>query len=187
MSMIGLARRPGTDVDPVWCTSIAKPSSAVSMHRSSCAYSCGHSLEYGTRTIATTRAMLALANDVLKPCETCRVQFRLTRPEPEQLRSLVEGGAFDDLSYELVGLSKLAEAPSGFTMDRHTCALGHGDAVFHKAVEALREWQVHRGSGIVVLADDEPRLDLVVAMSAPLPVGFIDLACRVVDTVDQDD
>jgi len=133
------------------------------------------------------RAMLALANAVLKPCETCFVQFRLTRPEPEQLRSLVEGGAFDDLSYELVGLSKLAEAPSGFTMDRHTCVLGHGDAVFHKAVEALREWQVHRGSGIVVLADDEPRLDLVVAMSAPLPVGFIDLACRVVDTVDQDD
>jgi len=115
------------------------------------------------------------------------VRFRLTRPEPEALRSLVVGGAFDELSYELVGLSKLAEAPSSFRMDRRTCELGRGDEVFDKAVRALREWQVHRGSGIVVLADDEPRVDLVVAMSAPLPVGFIDLACRVVDTVDQQD
>jgi uncharacterized protein (UPF0548 family) len=115
------------------------------------------------------------------------VPFRLTRPEPEALRSLVDGGAFDELSYELVGLCKLAEAPPGFRMDRRTCVLGRGDEVFDRAVQALREWQVHRGSGIVVLADDEPRTDLVVAMSAPLPVGFLDLACRVVDTVDQQD
>ncbi|HZX56805.1 MAG TPA: DUF1990 domain-containing protein, partial [Ilumatobacteraceae bacterium] len=115
------------------------------------------------------------------------VPFRLTRPEPEALRSLVEGGAFDELSYELVGLSKLAEAPPGFRMDRRTCVLGRGDEVFDAAVHALREWQVHRGSGMVVLADDEPRTDLVVAMSAPLPLGFLDLVCRVVDTVDQQD
>jgi len=115
------------------------------------------------------------------------VPFRLTRPEPEELRSLVVGGAFDDLSYELVGLSKLAEAPSGFHRDRRTCELGRGDEVFDRAVSALRAWQVHRGSGIVVLADDEPRNDLVVAMSAPLPLGFIDCACRVVDTVDHKD
>ena len=72
-------------------------------------------------------------------------------------------------------------------MDRRTCVLGRGDEVFDKAVLALRAWRVHRGSGIVVLADDEPRRDLVVAMSAPLPIGYIDLACRVVDTVDQQD
>jgi len=100
---------------------------------------------------------------------------------------LVEGGAFDELSYELVGLSKLAEAPTGFRLDRRTCLLGRGDEVFDKAVIALREWQVHLGSGIVVLADDEPRPDLVVAMSAPLPLGFIDFVCRVVDVVDQQD
>jgi len=115
------------------------------------------------------------------------VPIRLRRPEPEALRPLVDGGAFDELSYELVGLTKLAEAPSGFHRDRRTCALGRGDDVFDKAVRALRDWQVHRGSGIVVLADDEPRVDLVAAMSAPLPVGFIDLVCRVVDTVDQHD
>jgi len=115
------------------------------------------------------------------------VPFRLTRPEPEALRSLVELGEFDELSYELVGLSTLAEAPTGFRMDRRSCSLGRGDEVFDRAVRALREWQVHRGSGIVVLADDEPRIDLVVGMSAPLPVGFIDLACRVVGTVDQQD
>jgi len=131
--------------------------------------------------------MLALADPHEKPWKTPDVHFRLTRPEPEALRPLVVGGAFDELSYELVGLSKLAEAPSGFRMERRTCELGRGDEVFDKAVQALREWQVHRGSGIVVLADDEPRTDLVVAMSAPLPVGFIDLACRVVDTVDQQD
>lgn len=99
----------------------------------------------------------------------------------------MEGGAFDELSYELVGLSKLAEAPKGFRMDRRTCVLGRGDEVFDKAVVALRGWKVHRGSGIVVLADDEPRTDLVVAMSAPLPIGYIDLVCRVVDTIDQQD
>src|SRR6476469_758921 len=40
--MIGLAASPGTDVDPVWCTSTASPGSAVRMRCCSAANACGH-------------------------------------------------------------------------------------------------------------------------------------------------
>ena len=36
----------------------------------------------------------------------------------------------------------------------------------------------------MVLADGPPHVGQVVAMSAPLPIGYLDLACRVVDVVD---
>jgi uncharacterized protein (UPF0548 family) len=59
--------------------------------------------------------------------------------------------------------------------------------VFDAAVRALREWQVHRGAGLVVCADGPPAVDDVVAMSARLPIGFIDVVCRVVTVTDEPD
>jgi uncharacterized protein (UPF0548 family) len=116
------------------------------------------------------------------------VSVRLKRPKPEALGPLVEKGNTDTLTYEPIGLTAFAQAPGGYRLDRRSCSLGLGDQVFAKAVEALRQWKVQRGAGLVVVADEPPRVGLVVAMSAPLPVlGFIDVVCRVVAITDQRD
>jgi uncharacterized protein (UPF0548 family) len=116
------------------------------------------------------------------------MSIRLTRPKPEDLSPLVTKGNADTLTYEPVGLTAFAQAPGGYRLDRRSCSLGFGDQVFAKAVEVLRQWQVQRGAGLVVVAEEPPRIGLVVAMSAPLPVmGFIDVVCRVVAITDQVD
>ena len=84
-------------------------------------------------------------------------------------------------------MTTLATAPFGYRLDRYSCVLGRGDQVFDAAADTIRQWQVQKGSGIVVLADGPPHVGQVVAMSAPLPIGYIDLACRVVDVVDSSD
>ncbi len=113
--------------------------------------------------------------------------IRLTRPTSDELRPLLESGHRADLTYAPVGLSSLDKAPAGFRLDRWECSLGHGKGVFEAAIRALREWQVHRGADLVVCADGPPAVDDVVAMSAPLPIGFIDVVCRVASVVDEPD
>jgi uncharacterized protein (UPF0548 family) len=114
--------------------------------------------------------------------------IRLKRPSPEALDSLVANGNADTLTYEPVGLTAFAQAPGGYRLDRRSCSLGLGDQIFARAVEALQQWRVQRGAGLVVVADEPPHVGLVVAMSAPLPVmGFIDVVCRVVAVTDQSD
>lgn len=46
---------------------------------------------------------------------------------------------------------------------------------------------MHKASGFVVLAEGPPTVDGVVALSAPLPVGFIEATCRIVDVIDTAD
>ena len=62
-----------------------------------------------------------------------------------------------------------------------------GEGAFDRAVAALRSWSVHRGSGLDVLTDGELAVGTNVALTAPLPVGFVDAACRVVALVEQPD
>ena len=112
------------------------------------------------------------------------MHFRLSRPAPGDLGTLVISGSADSLTYEPVEITKLATAPSGYRLDRWSCLLGRGDQVFDTAADTIRQWQVQKGAGIVVLADGPPHVGQVVAMSAPLPIGYLDLACRVVDVVD---
>jgi len=59
--------------------------------------------------------------------------------------------------------------------------------VFRRAADALRNWRVHEGAGLVVLAAGPPSVGAVVAMAAPLPVGWVDVVCRVVEVFDEQD
>ena len=46
---------------------------------------------------------------------------------------------------------------------------------------------VHEGAGFIVEAEGAPSVGSVVAMAAPLPVGFIEVVCRVVEVIDRPD
>jgi uncharacterized protein (UPF0548 family) len=86
-----------------------------------------------------------------------------------------------------MGVTKLGTQPPGYRLDRWTRPLGRGDDLFFRARNALVRWRVHTGAGLGVVADDPPAVDCMVAVSAPLPVGFIDVGCRVVDVEDEAD
>ena len=120
--------------------------------------------------------------------ETGAVSIRLTRPDPADLEVLRIAGEAAPLTYEPVGMSALAVAPRGYRLDRWSrVLLGRGERVFERASNALLNWDVHRGAGLVVCADGPASVGSVVAMAAPLPVGFVDVVCRVVDVIDADD
>jgi uncharacterized protein (UPF0548 family) len=46
---------------------------------------------------------------------------------------------------------------------------------------------MHRGSGLAVAADGPIAVGTNVAISAPLPIGFVDATCRIVAVVDDPD
>ncbi len=115
------------------------------------------------------------------------VSLRFGRPEPETLRGIADAGRSQLLTYEPIGMSALPVASAGYRRDEWSTTLGHGAEVFKCAALALRTWQVHRGAGLVVLADGPPAVGMVVAMSAPLPIGYVDAVCRVVDVIDEAD
>jgi uncharacterized protein (UPF0548 family) len=74
-----------------------------------------------------------------------------------------------------VGLSSAATAPAGYRLDRWIRALGAGGDGFDVAVAALLHWDIHRGAGLVVCADGPAEIGIVIAMAAPLPIGFIEV------------
>ena len=111
--------------------------------------------------------------------------IRISRPTTADLRALAAAGATDALSYHPIGISAMTEPPAGYRRDTWVRSLGAGEQVFDRAAAALRGWRVHQGAGLVVEADGPPKVGLVVAMAAPLPVGWVDVVCRVVGVVDE--
>ena len=119
--------------------------------------------------------------------QTSRMSIRFARPTASHLRALADAASTDSLTYEPVGITERPTAPAGYRLDRWSLVLGRGDTVFERACAALRTWSVHTGAGLVVEAAGPPTLGSVVAMAAPLPVGWIEVVCRVVATVDLPD
>jgi uncharacterized protein (UPF0548 family) len=58
---------------------------------------------------------------------------------------------------------------------------------FAVAADGLRRWEVHRRARLDVLADAVMAEGALAALAAPLPVGWIDFACRIVAVVDSAD
>jgi uncharacterized protein (UPF0548 family) len=114
------------------------------------------------------------------------VGVRLHRPTSRQLAVLLEGCRSDTLTYEPSGGSLDGTTPSGLQRHRWTTGLP-GTESFGRAVEAIRTWAMHRGAGLEVATDGPVAVGTNVALSAPLPVGFVDATCRIVAIVDEPD
>lgn len=131
--------------------------------------------------------MLCSATTISPSGRLVPVTIRMRRPLPDDLQTLADRSRDAPLTYGPVGVTESGETPPGYHRDRWTRVLGGDDRVFDLAAEAIRVWQVQRGAGLVVLAASPQQVGDIVAMSAPLPVGWIDAACRVVRLVDQPD
>jgi uncharacterized protein (UPF0548 family) len=113
--------------------------------------------------------------------------IHLRRPSAEALDDLLEAASTAELTYDAVGASLDPDRPSpGLTRRRWSEVVGPATR-FEAAAEVLRHWGVHRGAGLVVQTDSDLEVGTNVAMAARLPLGWIDLSCRVVAVVRQPD
>jgi uncharacterized protein (UPF0548 family) len=110
---------------------------------------------------------------------------RLRRPRDSDLAALLAECRDESLTYSPVGGSLDGVTPDGLQRHRWSVTLSAG--TFDAAVAAIMGWQIHRAAGLTVVADGPIEVGTNVAMSAPLPLGFVDVTCRVVAIVDQSD
>jgi uncharacterized protein (UPF0548 family) len=113
------------------------------------------------------------------------VGLRLRRPSDSDLAKLLDRCRGEALTYAPVGGSLAGTTPRGLHRHDWSRALPH--TAFDRAAAAIEDWAVHRGAGLSVLAEGAIAVGTNVAMSAPLPVGFVDVTCRVVAVVDEPD
>lgn len=111
---------------------------------------------------------------------------RLRRPGPDAVATLLERAAHDAFTYEPVGVSLGGPVPAGFRRQRWTTRLV-GDEAFERAAAAIRRWEVQRGSGLTVVADGDFAIGTNVAITASLPIGYVDVTCRIVAVIDEAD
>jgi uncharacterized protein (UPF0548 family) len=112
--------------------------------------------------------------------------IRIARPSEEQLASLAVKHNDDALTYSAVGATLTGDVPDGYRAQSFRASIGHGERVFRRASEALWQWWPQRGSGIAVGSAGPVALDRVVALAAPLPVGYAVATCRVVAVVEEE-
>jgi uncharacterized protein (UPF0548 family) len=64
------------------------------------------------------------------------------RPADTVIAAFIEGQRPLPLTYESVGATRGDDWPAGYNHDRNRITLGHGEAVFERAVAALRAWRM---------------------------------------------
>jgi uncharacterized protein (UPF0548 family) len=114
------------------------------------------------------------------------VALHLRRPGDADLDALLARCRHDEPTYAPIGCSLGGPTPAGMTR-RHWEIVLPAAASFDRARRALDAWAIHRGAGLAVRADGPLAVGTNVAMSAPMPVGFIDVTCRIVQVVDEPD
>jgi uncharacterized protein (UPF0548 family) len=114
------------------------------------------------------------------------MSFSARRRTEEELHDLLERCRDDDLTYSPAGMSLTSETRPHFERRRWETPL-NVPVDLNRAVAALRAWEIHRGAGISVVSEGPLAVGTNVAMSAPLPIGFVDATCRVVAVVDEPD
>jgi uncharacterized protein (UPF0548 family) len=112
------------------------------------------------------------------------MSVHIRRPGEAHLERLLERCAGDEITYAPVGVSTDLLVDTTLHRSRWETTFS-GD--FDRATAALRSWQVHRGAGLTLLADGDPAVGINVAMYAPLPVGCVEVTCRVIAVIDTPD
>ncbi len=90
-----------------------------------------------------------------------------------------------ELTYTEVGATDREPLPAGYHHVRHRRRIGHGEATFERAREALLTWQMHRRTGQLVVGDPRAELGATVVLGIGLGPARLHAPCRVVRVVDE--
>ena len=105
-------------------------------------------------------------------------------PDSERTSKLVDTIAEGPFSYPEVGATR-GELPAGYNVDRYSTVLGHGDAVFAAARDAIRTWTPFRLPWIRTFPQAEPAEHVVVAVVVHLVGLWWTNVSRVIYTLDE--
>jgi uncharacterized protein (UPF0548 family) len=95
----------------------------------------------------------------------------LRKPSVDSIRQQIAAQATHEFTYPHVGETRseaiAAHSPAGYSLDHTRVRLGSGEAVFHSAAQALREWRQFRLGWLDALPCDTPlKTGAVVAVVA---------------------
>jgi uncharacterized protein (UPF0548 family) len=109
--------------------------------------------------------------------------FLLRAPSSAAVEGFIERARAETLSYAQLGMTG-GPTPRGYTADHNRVLLGHGEAHFDRAVEALDSWAMF-DLGWVTLhaASSPPTLSQVVVIEVRMPPIRSLMAARVVSLV----
>ena len=116
--------------------------------------------------------------------------FVIGAPTDDELARVLRRVHDTPLTYADVGETLPATAalpPPGYRGAHARRVVGHGDADFAAASDAIRSWSLHRGQGFRVAPDDPPiavGTEVVTAVPLAGPVHVL-ASCRVVAVVDE--
>jgi uncharacterized protein (UPF0548 family) len=104
-------------------------------------------------------------------------------PSDVQLDNFLAGAAKSRFSYAEVGAT-LKEAPSSYNVDHNRVLLGKGEALFHQAALAVRDWKMFDLGWVRIHPSAPPiRTDENVAVIARWCNVYFVNACRIVGTI----
>lgn len=114
--------------------------------------------------------------------------FTLTEPSSVDVERFIASQRDLPFTYADVGATRFdpSEAPRGFILDHNRAQLGHGNAVYERAVTALKQWRQF-GLGWVTAVPSGVKLekDAVVAVKARACGTWSLSACRIVYMIDE--
>jgi uncharacterized protein (UPF0548 family) len=112
--------------------------------------------------------------------------FRLTQPSGGEVQRFLSDQKDSRFSYPEVGASA-GDVPNGYDVDRNRVQLGSGEAAWHRAVQAVRGWQMFNMPWVRLYWPTAPiQVGTEVAV-AVRHFGFYSLnACRIVYVVGED-
>jgi uncharacterized protein (UPF0548 family) len=112
------------------------------------------------------------------------------RPSDDRLAGILAEVRDTPLTYAEVGRTLgRAGLPEGYHRGSEERALGRGEEVWRAACAALRDWVLHRGSGLRVAPADPPiavGTEVVTDIAVAGPVHVV-ATCRIVEVVDEPD
>jgi uncharacterized protein (UPF0548 family) len=113
--------------------------------------------------------------------------FFLTKPSRERIQRLIDISRKAPFNYAEVGQS-LGPKPAGYASNHGRVRLGYGEAIFNRAVEALRSWKMF-DLGWVSLCWPDAEIEVGTTVAAlARHFGFWSLhPARIVFLVDDDD
>src|SRR5215471_13478325 len=105
-------------------------------------------------------------------------------PSNTQLDQFLAGAAQSQYSYNEVGATLDESYPASYNVDRNRVLLGKGEALFHKAALAIRDWKMF-DLGWVRIYPATPSINTGenVAVVARWSGLYFLNACRIVDTI----
>jgi len=111
--------------------------------------------------------------------------FRLFKPSADQIHTFLDSQVHQSFSYPCLGATR-GEPPNGYMLDHHRAPLGHGIAVFERAVAAVRQWKMLHIPWLLLCWPEAP-----IAVGATVAVlvshlGFWSLnACRIIYVIEE--